>query len=147
VQTAQSAHAVIVPKTDGDAADNSGKEGPTKRVKLSAMDAASAILKKDGLSGFWRGIGPALILVINPIIQVSENQQALSKSEAENQYTTFERLVSVLLSYRLARQGVSSTGKPMMGRSALTDWDMFILGAASKLVATGTTYPYVSHDL
>jgi len=52
--------------------------------------------------------------------------------------------VSVLLSYRLSRQGVTSTGKAVTGRSALTDWDMFLLGAASKLVATGITYPYVS---
>ena len=44
---------------------------PTKRVKLSAMDAVRAIVKKDGPTGLWRGIGPALILVINPIIQVS----------------------------------------------------------------------------
>lgn len=43
----------------------------TKKVKLGARDAVYAILKKDGLKGFWRGIGPALILVINPVIQVS----------------------------------------------------------------------------
>ena len=67
------------------------------------------------------------------------------KGRTDEQYTTFERLVSVLLSYRLAKQGTTSTGKTIMGRSALTDWDMFILGAASKLVATGITYPYVSY--
>jgi adenine nucleotide transporter 17 len=108
------------------------------------MDAVSAILRKDGPSGLWRGIGPALILVINPIIQASTTILT-AYCQAHIQYTTFERLVSVLLSYRLARQGTTSTGKTIMGRSALTDWDMFILGAASKLVATGITYPYVSH--
>jgi adenine nucleotide transporter 17 len=63
----------------------------------------------------------------------------------DDQYTTFERLVSVLLTYRLSRTGVTPTGKAAMGRSSLSDWDMFFLGAASKLVATGGTYPYVRH--
>lgn len=42
----------------------------TKKVKPSAMEAAGEIYNKDGVKGFWRGIGPALILVINPVIQV-----------------------------------------------------------------------------
>jgi len=76
VQTAQSAHAVIVPKTYAEATDVEKAGTPVegdntvRRVKLSAIDAAHAILKKDGLAGFWRGIGPALVLVINPVIQV-----------------------------------------------------------------------------
>jgi hypothetical protein len=64
VQTAQSTKAVAVAGTAVDG-------GPPKKIKLSAMDAAGEILKQDGLKGFWRGIGPALILVINPVIQVS----------------------------------------------------------------------------
>ena len=50
----------------------------------------------------------------------------------------------MLLSYRLARTGASPTGKKALTRSSLSDWDMFFLGAVSKLVATGGTYPYVS---
>jgi adenine nucleotide transporter 17 len=54
--------------------------------------------------------------------------------------------VGLLLSYRLSRKGVTSTGRSgQVGRGALTDWDLFFLGAASKLVATGGTYPYVSY--
>lgn len=61
------------------------------------------------------------------------------------QYTTFERLVALLLSYRLSRSGGTGVGKHAgTGRSSLSDWDMFMLGAVSKLVATGGTYPYVS---
>ncbi|CAD6565929.1 MAG: hypothetical protein TREMPRED_001919 [Tremellales sp. Tagirdzhanova-0007] len=101
VQTAQSTRAVIT-------AEDSGK------VKPSVVDAASEIFSKDGVKGFWRGIGPALILVINPVIQ----------------YTTFERLVSLLLSYRLARKG--STSSKAIGRSFLSDWDLFCLGAANR---------------
>ena len=62
------------------------------------------------------------------------------------QYTTFERLVGVLLAYRVSRTGSPATTKQQasVGRSSLSDWDMFLLGAVSKLVATGGTYPYVS---
>ena len=90
------------------------------------LTAAKEILHNDGLLGFWRGIGPALILVINPVIQ----------------YTTFERLVAVVLAMR-ERTAVAPGKNTRVGRSALTDYDLFLLGAVSKLVATGSTYPYV----
>lgn len=123
VQTAQSTKAVAVASSD----DKTG--APVKKVRLSASQAINEILKQDGIKGFWRGIGPALILVINPVIQ----------------YTTFERLVAVLLAYRLKRLGASPTTKQQLslGRGSLSDWDLFFLGAASKLVATGGTYPYI----
>ncbi|RSH81834.1 uncharacterized protein EHS24_008029 [Apiotrichum porosum] len=89
--------------------------------KPTAIQSAKAIIKQDGVKGLWRGLGPALILVINPVIQ----------------YTTFERLVSLILDWR-SKKGVKVTG-----RSALSDWDLFILGAVSKLIATGSTYPYL----
>lgn len=122
IQTAQSTHAVKSLK----AAKEQDADGsvPVKKVKLSMRDAALQILKNDGLAGFWRGIGPALVLVINPVIQ----------------YTTFERLVALLLSYRTTKGNAQAATR---GRSSLTDWDLFILGAASKLVATGITYPYI----
>ena len=120
VQTAQATRAVV----SGTAAD-----GKVKKTKPSAIQAARAIYKQDGIPGFWRGIGPALILVMNPVIQ----------------YTTYERLVGMLLAYRTAKGGLTATGKSgVLGRSSLSDWDLFFLGAASKLVATGGTYPYVS---
>jgi len=120
VQTAQATRAVV----SGTAAD-----GKVKKIKPSAIQAAKAIYKQDGIPGFWRGIGPALILVMNPVIQ----------------YTTYERLVGMLLAYRTAKGGLTPTGKSgVLGRSSLSDWDLFFLGAASKLVATGGTYPYVS---
>lgn len=54
----------------------------------------------------------------------------------------------MLLAYRAAKSGITATGKQgVLGRSSLSDWDLFFLGAASKLVATGGTYPYVSYPL
>jgi len=127
VQTAQSTKAVApAPTSTGSSTVTTTNDQP-KKVRLSATKAAEEILKQDGIKGFWRGIGPALILVINPVIQ----------------YTTFERLVALLLAYRLKRTGSTATTKQALGRSSLSDWDMFMLGAASKLVATGGTYPII----
>lgn len=95
-------------------------------VKKDSMDDASAVPKKplttiqaglkiyreEGIAGFFQGVIPALILVINPVIQ----------------FTVFERLKTAWQSFR---------GK------ALNGFDFFLLGAVSKLVATGTTYPYI----
>ncbi len=39
--------------------------------KLSLIQTVKYILRKEGIAAFWRGIGPALVLVINPIVQVS----------------------------------------------------------------------------
>ena len=69
------------------------------------------------LSPLSPGLGPALFLVINPILQ----------------YTAFEQFKNALVKSRLAR-GVSAS---------LSDFDFFILGALSKLFATGLTYPQV----
>ncbi|WOO80927.1 Peroxisomal membrane protein PMP47B [Vanrija pseudolonga] len=111
VQAYQSTRAVA-------SADGEKKSGP------SAVESFKAIIKADGVKGLWRGIGPALILVINPVIQ----------------YTTFERMVSALLTWRAKRAPAGSKSGPL-GRSALTDWDLFVLGALSKLIATGSSYP------
>ena len=44
--------------------------------KEGVWEAAASIQNEEGIAGFWRGIGPALMLVSNPVIQ----------------YTVFERL-------------------------------------------------------
>ncbi|ORX33298.1 mitochondrial carrier [Kockovaella imperatae] len=86
------------------------------RGKESIAVAAQRIYNEAGVLGFWRGIGPALVLVLNPVIQ----------------YTTFERLLALILTLRKSPT-----------RSSLTSLDLFILGAASKLIATGSTYPII----
>ncbi|CAK9783919.1 mitochondrial carrier [Cutaneotrichosporon oleaginosum] len=96
-------------------------EGKVEKPTMGS--AANDIIKQSGIKGLWRGLGPALILVINPVIQ----------------YTTFERMVSLLLNYRAKKAGAIAVAT----RSALSDRDLFVLGALSKLIATGVTYPYL----
>ncbi|KAI8854680.1 mitochondrial carrier domain-containing protein [Chytridium lagenaria] len=87
---------------------------PTK--PLTTFQTIRKILAEEGPQGFFRGIIPALILVINPIIQ----------------YTVFERLRIVM-----------QERKALRGKGALSTIDFFLLGAISKLAATSITYPYI----
>lgn len=79
----------------------------------STVSIAAKIWKEEGLLGFFQGLLPALILVLNPVIQ----------------FTCFERA-------RLWLQKVKRD-RPLSG------FDFFLLGAVSKLCATSITYPYI----
>ena len=76
----------------------------------SFMSVAQKILKEEGVQGFFKGVIPALVLVINPVIQ----------------FTAFERLKVIIERSRTP-----------------TTFDFFLMGALSKLLATGLTYPYM----
>ncbi|KAJ7180039.1 mitochondrial carrier domain-containing protein [Mycena crocata] len=100
-------------------------QSPPKIVKkLSIVETIQSILAKDGIQAFWRGIGPALVLVINPVLQ----------------YTVFEQLKNFLVARRTAKLRAAGVATAV---AVLTDWDFFFLGALSKLVATSSTYPYI----
>lgn len=94
---------MVVKKEDGD-----GK--PSKR---GTLETAMKIFKEEGIQGFFQGLLPALILVINPVIQ----------------YTVFERLKGMWMARKAG--------------AALSGLDFFLLGAVSKLCATTITYPYI----
>ncbi|KAG0151506.1 hypothetical protein CROQUDRAFT_650914 [Cronartium quercuum f. sp. fusiforme G11] len=97
-----------------------------KSERLGFGQTILHILKSDGPRAFFRGLGPALILVINPILQ----------------YTLFEQLTRILV---LRRRLMSKTPvKNAEKARPLRDLDFFLLGAISKLFATGVTYPYLT---
>lgn len=91
--------------------------------RLGIIETIEHILRKDGIAAFWRGIGPALVLVINPVIQ----------------YTFFEQLKNFIVKRRLANL---RAGGPAVtaGAAVLSGWDFFFLGALSKL---STFVPYI----
>jgi len=91
---------------------------PVVVKKLGFFETFQSILAKDGLGAFCRGLGPALVLVINPIIQ----------------YTAFEQLKNLLIARRTSK---------LRAAGVLSDLDFFLLGAISKLAATSITYPYI----
>lgn len=93
-----------------------GVAAPVVR-RLSFLATLRSIVEKDGVRALWKGIGPALVLVTNPVLQ----------------YTVFEQLKAWLIASRTATARAT----------ALRDWDFFWLGAISKLIATSITYPQI----
>lgn len=86
--------------------------------RLSFLATLRNVVEKDGVLALWRGLGPALVLVTNPVLQ----------------YTVFEQIKNWVVRSRTA-----------LGRKGelLSDLDFFLLGAISKLVATSITYPQI----
>ncbi|KAF3992315.1 hypothetical protein FT663_01152 [Candidozyma haemuli var. vulneris] len=80
----------------------------------STIKAILEIVEQDGLGTLFAGVFPALVLVINPIIQ----------------YTIFEQIKNIIV----AANGVKS----------FTGIKAFFIGAFGKLVATTLTYPYIT---
>ncbi|GJN88130.1 hypothetical protein Rhopal_001086-T1 [Rhodotorula paludigena] len=103
------------------AADPSGAPSPTKTViekRRGILQTILDILRTDGPGAFFHGLGPALILVSNPILQ----------------FTLFEQLKNLITRRRALRLAKGSAAVP-----PLTDLDFFILGAVTKLFATDLT--------
>ncbi|KAJ3111731.1 ADP/ATP carrier protein [Phlyctochytrium bullatum] len=75
------------------------------------------IVKEEGIQGLWKGLKASLVLCVNPAIT----------------YGMFERLKSVWLRRKEAR------GLPIR----LSPGEIFLIGAASKTLATVVTYPYI----
>ena len=70
-----------------------------------------SLIREEGFAALWTGVAPALVLVINPVIQ----------------YTIFEQIKNYI-----------------QRRRKLTPFDAFLIGALGKLIATGSTYPYIT---
>ncbi|KIY49166.1 mitochondrial carrier [Fistulina hepatica ATCC 64428] len=118
----QTSQAIRTMSDDDDAAS----EKPNVVIKrLGFFETVNNLISQHGFSAFWRGLRPALVLVINPILQ----------------YTIFEQLKNFLVSRR--RRRLRLAGALNVAVSLLSDWDFFVLGALSKLVATTATYPYI----
>ena len=93
---------------------SSSTSAPQPVQQLTILQTIQHILATDGPLGFMRGIGPALVLVINPVIQ----------------YTVFEQLKNVLVTRRTG--ALRAAGGAAAAAAVLTDLDFFLLGALSK---------------
>ena len=93
---------------------SSSATAPQQVRKMTILQTIQHILATDGPLGFARGVGPALALVINPVIQ----------------YTVFEQLKNMLVLRRTA--ALRAAGGAAAAVAILTDLDFFFLGALSK---------------
>lgn len=75
------------------------------------------IVERDGVATLFAGVLPALVLVVNPIIQ----------------YTIFEQIKNVIVATN--------------GAASFSAIKAFFIGAFGKLVATTLTYPYITLKL
>jgi len=121
IQTAQTVR--TMSSMSASSSTDKGEQAPQIK-KLGFFETFQSIIQKDGITGFWRGIGPALVLVVNPVLQ----------------YTVFEQLKNMLVQRRTLRLRAGGNRSAV---AVLTDMDFFFLGALSKLIATSTTYPYI----
>lgn len=80
----------------------------------STFKAIFHIIETDGVATLFAGVLPALVLVINPIIQ----------------YTIFEQIKNII---------IASNGK-----QSFTAIKAFFIGAFGKLISTSLTYPYIT---
>jgi adenine nucleotide transporter 17 len=81
-------------------------------------------ITEEGIVSLYSGLVPALMLTLNPAIH----------------YTTFERLKSLLASILLRRKGKTPTTSKV-NHFAFSLTQLFLLGVASKAIATFLTYP------
>ncbi|KAI0340854.1 mitochondrial carrier [Trametopsis cervina] len=126
IQTTQTSTYALASSSASQSSSSSTSAPPARRAGFLAT--VRSILAKHGLGAFWRGLGPALVLVMNPVLQ----------------YTVFEQLKNALVRRRTAKLRASATVAAAAGVVAvLTDLDYFFLGALAKLVATSLTYPYI----
>lgn len=88
------------------------KEGD--HASQSTIKTIVHIMETDGLGTLFAGVLPALVLVVNPIIQ----------------YTIFEQIKNAIVAGS--------------GSRAFTAKKAFFIGALGKLVATTLTYPYIT---
>jgi len=122
VQMAQTVQGVEKPI---DPSTSTSSSSPQQIQRLSILQTIQHILATDGPLAFMRGVGPALVLVINPVIQ----------------YTIFEQFKNILVTRRTA--ALRAAGAGAAAAAVLTDLDFFLLGALSKFIATGSTYPCI----
>lgn len=107
------------PETSSTLPGPSGAGEKPKRSP-SSLGTLLSIIREEGFGRLFAGVVPALVLVINPILQ----------------YTIFEQLKNALERRRLARGHA--------GSALATPTDSFFLGAIGKLLATSITYPYIT---
>uniref|UniRef100_A0ACD5X0G1 Uncharacterized protein n=1 Tax=Avena sativa TaxID=4498 RepID=A0ACD5X0G1_AVESA len=96
--------------------DRLAKLDSEKPHPYGTLQAVREVYRESGISGFWKGLVPTLIMVCNPSIQ----------------FMIFETLSKRLRSKRSGNQ---------LPKKNITAMEVFLLGAMAKLGATVVTYP------
>ncbi len=114
---------------------------PARKKKYTGIiDCLSKLYGRNGFISLWRGLGPSMILCINPSIQVSlyEFFKRVAVNWRGNTETRFE---SVSFPHSIIYEGTSETFQDPTKSMELNAYGHLILGGTSKLIATIVTYP------
>ncbi|KAF9120839.1 hypothetical protein BGW39_011047 [Mortierella sp. 14UC] len=98
--------------------------------KVSARSIIREIYAQDGITGFWAGYAPTIILSINPSIT----------------YFLFETIKKTILA-RQTKAALASNASPsksvLAAAASLTSLQIFFISACSKAIASFLTYPLI----
>lgn len=102
-----------------------GTGGDTKKVSARAI--VREIYAQDGITGFWAGYAPTVILSINPSIT----------------YFLFETIKKLLVERQTKAAGTGASKSILAQAATLTSLQIFFISACSKAIASFLTYPLI----
>ncbi|KAF9916594.1 hypothetical protein BX616_003372 [Lobosporangium transversale] len=115
----------------GSSLEQEGKGAtPKSTTKVSARSIIQEIYAQDGITGFWAGYAPTVILSINPSIT----------------YFLFETFKKWILQQQLktvSRTNPSPSKSVLAAAASLTSLQVFLISAFSKAIASFLTYPLI----
>ena len=100
------------------------------KAKVSARSIIREIYAQDGITGFWAGYAPTVILSINPSIT----------------YFLFETMKKSIVARQaqaLARSNSNPSKSLLAAAASLTSIQIFFISAFSKAIASFLTYPLI----
>jgi adenine nucleotide transporter 17 len=93
-----------------------------------------------GLGGFFKGLAPSMIMVINPTIQYILYESLVARALEWQRNSRAARPAAGSAAAAVQRQGGGAAGGGK-GGMALGALDIFVLSALAKIGATLVTYP------
>ncbi|CAO3572690.1 unnamed protein product [Mortierella alpina] len=105
-----------------------GADNKNLESKVSARSIIKNIYAQDGITGFWAGYAPTVILSINPSIT----------------YFLFETIKRLIVERQTkAMAGTSASKSVLAAAASLTSLQIFLISACSKAIASFLTYPLI----
>ncbi|KAG0211738.1 hypothetical protein BGX28_007500 [Mortierella sp. GBA30] len=106
----------------------SGNNNDNLESKVSARSIIRDIYRDDGITGFWAGYAPTVILSINPSIT----------------YFLFETIKKFIVARQTrAVTGTNPSKSVLAAAASLTSLQIFFISACSKAIASFLTYPLI----
>ncbi|KAF9964503.1 hypothetical protein BGZ70_006356 [Mortierella alpina] len=105
-----------------------GADNKNLQSKVSARSIIKDIYAQNGITGFWAGYAPTVILSINPSIT----------------YFLFETIKRLIVERQTkAVAGTNASKSVLAAAASLTSLQIFLISACSKAIASFLTYPLI----